>query len=173
MERVGEAEFMDSEEGRGETDAEADADVEAVGEVMSNSERSAEDDEGSSDDDEYDDVIDTSTVKRVVYPPAGNQASNQATPAGKHGDGDGLKAPKQQGKGKTVTPVKEESHDSESDSNPGAVQQQQSSAVPSYHMQQQLGVNATIARLFFDCVLKGDIDAVKKQENRMGLDVQY
>ena len=40
-------------------------------------------------------------------------------------------------------------------------------------MQQQLGVNATIARLFFDCVLKGDIDAVKKQENRMGLDVQY
>ena len=72
-----------------------------------------------------------------------------------------------------MTPAKEESHDSESDSNPGTVQQQQSSAVPSYHMQQQLGVNATIARLFFDCVLKGDIDAVKKQENRMGLDVQY
>ena len=122
MELAEEAEFVDSEEGRGETDAEVDADVEAVGEVISNSERSAEDDEVSSDDDEYGDVIDTSTVKRAVYPPAGNQVSNQATPAGKHGDGDGLKTSKQQGKGKTVTPGKEDSHDSENGSNPGVVQ---------------------------------------------------
>ena len=95
------------------------------------------------------------------------------TSAGKQGDGDGAKAPKQQGKGKTSMPGEERPHDSGSDSGASSVHQQQSSAVPSYHMQQQLGVNATIARLFFDCVLKGDVDAVKKQENRMGLDVQY
>ena len=49
-----------------------DAEVEAAGEVISNSEGSAEDDEVSSDDDEYDDVIDTSTFKRAPYPSAGN-----------------------------------------------------------------------------------------------------
>ena len=40
-------------------------------------------------------------------------------------------------------------------------------------MQKQLGVGESIARLFFDRVLTGDIEAVKKQENRIGLDVQY
>ena len=65
--------------------------MENVDEVLSDSEPSAEDEKLSSEGDEYDDVIDTSTVKRVVYPPAGNLACNQATQAGKHGDGDGLK----------------------------------------------------------------------------------
>ena len=69
---MGEADFVDSDEGGGESDAEVDADVEAAGEVISNSDNSDEDDAGSSDDDEYDDVIDTSTVKRAVYPTAGN-----------------------------------------------------------------------------------------------------
>ena len=118
----GETEFVESEESRGEIDAEVDADVEAVGEVISNSEGSAEDDEVSSDEDEYDDVIDTSTFKRTPYPSAGNQASNQATPAGKQGDGDGLKGSKQAGEGKGITPAKEESQDSGSEGDPGAVQ---------------------------------------------------
>ena len=65
---MAEVDFVDSEEGRGESDVDADE----GGEVISNSERSVEDDEGSSEGDEYGDVIDTSTVKRVVYPPAGN-----------------------------------------------------------------------------------------------------
>ena len=118
----GETEFVESEESRGEIDAEVDADVEAGGEVISNSEGSAEDEEVSSDDDEYDDVIDTSTFKRAPYPSAGNQASNQATPAGKQVDGDGLKPSKQSGEGKGVTPAKEQSHDSGSDSNQGTHQ---------------------------------------------------
>ena len=40
-------------------------------------------------------------------------------------------------------------------------------------MQKQLNVNETIANDFFSCVAKGDIQAVKKMENRIGLDVQY
>ena len=62
--------------------------MEAVGEILSNSEPSAEEQKLSSDGDEYADVIDTSTIKRVVYPPAGNLGCNQAS---KHVDGDGLK----------------------------------------------------------------------------------
>ena len=34
-------------------------------------------------------------------------------------------------------------------------------------------MNATIANDFFSVVTKGDIQAVKKMENRIGLDVQY
>ena len=167
-------EFGESEESRCEISPEMDAEVEAVGDVISNSERSEEDDEVSSDEDEYDDVIDTSTFKRATYPAVGNQGSNQTTPAGKQGDADGLKATKPSGKGKTVLPpAKGDSHDSDTDSNPGTVQQQQSCGMPSYHMQKQLGVGESIARLFFDKVLKGDIEAVKKQENRIGFDVQY
>ena len=40
-------------------------------------------------------------------------------------------------------------------------------------MQKQLNVNAIIANDFFRVVNKGDIQAVKKMENRIGLDVQY
>ena len=85
---------MDSEESRGEIDAEADVDIEAVGEVISNSENSAIDEEVSSNDDEFDDVIDTSTFKqKVPYPSVGNLTSNQTTPARKQGDGDEVKKP--------------------------------------------------------------------------------
>ena len=66
--------------------------MDAVEEDLSNTDPSAEDQKLSSDGDEYADVIDTSTVKRVIYPPAaGNLPCNPATQAGKHVDGDGLK----------------------------------------------------------------------------------
>jgi len=36
-----------------------------------------------------------------------------------------------------------------------------------------LNVNAAFARILFDTVRKGDIAAVKKQEDKIGLDIQY
>ena len=46
-------------------------------------------------------------------------------------------------------------------------------SLPSYFMQKQLNINANIVNDFFSVVAKGDIAAVKKLENRIGLDVQY
>ena len=45
--------------------------------------------------------------------------------------------------------------------------------LPSYFLQRQLNVNANIANDFFSVVEKGDIQAVKMKEGRIGLDVQY
>jgi len=35
-----------------------------------------------------------------------------------------------------------------------------------------LNVNSAFAKILFEFVRKGDIDAVKKQEERIGLDIQ-
>jgi hypothetical protein len=34
-------------------------------------------------------------------------------------------------------------------------------------------VNAAFAKIMFDVVKKGDIEGVKSQENRIGLDIQF
>lgn len=44
-------------------------------------------------------------------------------------------------------------------------------SVPSFHIQKSLNVNAAFAKIMFDVVKKGDIEAVKSQENRIGLDI--
>lgn len=43
--------------------------------------------------------------------------------------------------------------------------------MPSFHIQKSLNVNAAFAKIMFDEVKKGDIEAVKAQENHIGLDV--
>lgn len=44
-------------------------------------------------------------------------------------------------------------------------------SVPSFHIQKSLNVNAAFAKIMFDVVKKGDIEGVKSQENRIGLDI--
>lgn len=44
-------------------------------------------------------------------------------------------------------------------------------SVPSYFMQQQLDVQTNFAQSMFETVRKGDIEAVKRIERRIGLDV--
>lgn len=43
--------------------------------------------------------------------------------------------------------------------------------VPSFHIQKTLNVNSAFAKIMFDYVLRGDIAQVKKQEDRIGLDI--
>lgn len=40
-------------------------------------------------------------------------------------------------------------------------------------MQQQLDVQSNFAQLMFETVRKGDIEAVKRIERRIGLDIQF
>ena len=68
-------ESIESEESRGE--------AEPPIEELPCSDESINSGEISSDDDLFDGVIDTSTLRKTAYPSAGNQNSNQATPASK------------------------------------------------------------------------------------------
>ena len=49
----------------------------------------------------------------------------------------------------------------------------ESCSVPSYFMQQQLDIQTNFAQLMFETVRKGDIEAVKRIERRIGLDIQF
>lgn len=50
---------------------------------------------------------------------------------------------------------------------------QNGGSVPSFHIQKTLNVNGAFAKILFDFVKLGDIAAVKKQEDRIGLDIQF
>ena len=69
-------ESNESEESRADAEAEQP-------EVLSCSDESVSSEDFSSDDDYFVGIIDTSTLRKAAYPSAGNQNSNQATPASK------------------------------------------------------------------------------------------
>ena len=115
-----------------------------------------------SDSEDYDDVIDTSTVKRVqmiMQQQMNNLSSNGAATMGK-----ALKNENPSDKGLNDNESSAESKICTSTVNKKDLEMQHSSSygsgLPSYFLQKQLNVNVTIANDFFHEVAKGDILAV-------------